>query len=417
LLLVDKERQSLYGYFAVGPRGREDASRIWREIVEHDYPLREMAQLLFEEKMTAEKEKFRDLLEQLTVPLIRRDHLFVRTLNGHQSRYIQNLDEETDIDRSQVEALGVGELVLVPLQSKNRRIGLLLADNIITGHPIADKDLHSLETFALPVSFAIERAALYERLQEELEKLTEANSRLRDQQELILRMEKMALVGNLTANIAHTIRNPLTIIGGFARALIKNMPPADAKRPYAESIMRETRRLEEVLEEVLNYAESQHPTFDLWDINRLVAEVYAGLRDDLEMGDVACRLDLAPALPLVKVDFKKIAYCLRSIVRHALAAMPRGGKMEIRTARAEDELHIVLTHDGAATPLGTIETVNSSALSAARKDSGMGLALCARILEDHNADLDIRNPGETGTIFIIRLRIPKEEIHGSTAGG
>ncbi|WP_027713914.1 histidine kinase dimerization/phospho-acceptor domain-containing protein [Desulfuromonas sp. TF] len=417
LMLVDSKRKLLRGYLAVGPRSREDAGRIWREIAERDYPLREMAQLFFREKLAAEREKFQDLLDKLSVPLDDHDHLFVQALNDQQSRHIPDIRCEPHLDSSRAEALGVRELILVPLKSKDRRVGLLLADNIVTGQPIAADDLHSLETFAMPVSFAIERASLYERLQSELKNLTEANRRLGEQQELILRMEKMALVGKLTASISHSIRNPMTIIGGFARTLNRNIPVDDPNRPYVESIMREARRLDGVLEEVLSYSESLHPTYDRWDINHLVTEVYSGLREDLETNDVNCRLVLAPDLPLVMVDFKKIVYCLRSIIRLALTDIPRGGEMEICTARKENELSIILSHGGKALHPETIRAVTSESFSEARQGGGLGLALCARILEDHGSDLEIRGREGAGTSFVIRLHIAKEESYGPSVGG
>ena len=248
LLLVDKERQNLKGHFAVGPRHRrggrphlEGARRA------RPHPAGDGPALLRTEDGRGTGEVPRPAGAALRPPG-HSDHLFVRTLNEQLSRHIADLARESGHRPGQARALGVGEMVLVPLVSKNRRIGLLLADNIINGRPIATEDLQSLETFALPVSFAIERAALYERLQEELVKLTEANRRLQEQQEQILRMEKMALVGKIASNIAHSIRNPLTIIGGFARTLIKSTPADDPKRQYIESIVREARRLEEVLE-------------------------------------------------------------------------------------------------------------------------------------------------------------------------
>lgn len=408
LLLVDKERQNLKGYFAVGPRRPEEAAVIWQEIEEHDYTLKDLAQLFFEKKMTSEREKFRDLLEQLSVPLSRTDHLFVRALNEQQSVHVQDLWREPDIDRAQVEALGVGEMILVPLISKNRRIGLLLADNVINGRPIATEDLDSLKTFALPVSFAIERAALYERLQEELVKLTEANRRLKEQQELIVRMEKMALVGKITSNIAHSIRNPLTIIGGFARTLIKSTPPEDGKRQYIESIVREARRLEEILQEVLNYSESLHPTLDLWDVNNLITGVYAGLREDLEIARVECRLHLEPGLPHVRLDYKKMAYCIRSILTNSLEAMPEGGTIDLRTFRRGGEVHIVLADNGPGMSEETLKGVTSPFFSSKEKGSGLGLSLAARILEGHGAGFDIQSAVGMGTTFTIRLKAPQD---------
>jgi len=406
LLLVDKERQNLRGYFAVGPRRREEAAVIWQEIEEHDFTLRELAQNFFENKMPSEREKFRDLLEILSVPLSRGDHLFVRTLNEQQSMHVQDLFREPDLDPAQVEALGVRELILVPLISKNRRIGLLLADNFINARPIATADLHSLKTFALPVSFAIERASLYERLQEELLKLTEANRRLKQQQELIVRMEKMALVGRITSNIAHSIRNPLTIIGGFARTLIKNTPPDDGKRQYIESIVRETRRLEDILQEVLNYSESLHPTLDLWDINNLLTAVYAGLREDLELARVECLLRLDPGLPQVKVDYKKMSYCIRSILTNSLEAMPKGGRIEIRTERQGEYIHVALADNGPGMSPETIKEITTPFFSTKERGSGLGLSLCARILQGHGAEIDIRSAEGVGTTFTISLNIP-----------
>ncbi len=403
LLLVDKERQKLKGYFGVGPRYREDAGPIWREIEERNYTLREQARHFFEEKMTAERERFRDLLELLSVPLSNGDHLFVQTLNEQVSRHVIDLFREPGVDRAQAEALGATEMILVPLISNKRRIGLLLADNIINGRPIDPEDLQSLETFALPVSFAIERASLYERLQEELVKLTEANRRLKEQQEQIVRMEKMALVGKITSNIAHSIRNPLTIIGGFARSLIKSTPEQDSKRQYIESIARETRRLEDVLQEVLAYSESLHPTLDLWDVNQLITGICAGMQDDLKAARTDCRLQLAPSLPQLRIDYKQMTHCLRSIINNAMEAMPEGGTIGIGTSHSDDELHIVIQDNGPGMGAETIRSVTEPFFSTKDKGSGLGLSLCARILEGHGARLDIDSRLGAGTTFTIRL--------------
>ena len=417
LLLVDRERQNLRGHFAVGPREAEEAGRIWHEVEARDYTLREMAQLFFEQKMEAERVKFSDLLAVLSVPLAHSDHLFVRALNEQFSRHIPDLPREPGIAPEQTQALGAREIVLVPLVSKSRRIGLLLADNNINRRPISTEDLHSLETFALPVSFAIERATLYERLQEELGRVTEANRRLKEQQEQILRMEKMALVGKIASNIAHSIRNPLTIIGGFARSLGKSTPAEDPKRQYIESIVREVRRLEEVLQEVLNYSESLHPTLDHWDLNQLISAVCTGLRQDLELNGVDCRLELAADLPPARIDYKQMSYCLRSLLNNALEAMPSGGRVVVRTARQDDALLITLVDNGPGMSPETLQAVTFPFASTKEKGSGLGLPLCRRILEGFGATLEIESRQGSGTVISIRMNLPKEESHGAHSGG
>lgn len=416
LLQVDKNRQHLNGYFAVGPRRREEAGHIWQDIARHNYSLREMARLFFETGMDSEREKFRDLLETLSVPMSDSGHLFVRTLNEQQSRHIPDLAQEPALDQARAAALGVRELLLVPLVSKNRRIGLLLADNHVNGHPISEEDLRSLENFALPVSFAIERAALYERLQEELAKVTEANERLRQQQEQILRMEKMALVGKIAANIAHSIRNPLTIIGGFARNLSNGTPPEDARQRYIESIVHETKHLEEVLGEVLTYAESMHPSFDRWDLNHLVTGVYTAMRSDLEKSGINCRLELQPGLPPVWLDFKKISYCLRSLLNNALEALAGKGNLEIRTARLGEQAVLTISDDGPGMDTETLQAAVTPFFSTKERGTGLGLSLCAGILREHGTDLEIDSEAGRGTTFTIRMDISREDTDGSHPG-
>lgn len=417
LLLVDPERQLLRGHFAVGPRHREEANRIWQEIASNDYSLEQMGQHFFEQKMVAEKGKFRDLLELLSVPLNRPEHLFVKTLNEQISLRVDDLYRETAIDRSQVEALGVRQLLLVPLVSHNNPIGLLLADNIINNQPIGAEDIQSLETFALPVSFAIERAAYYLKLQDQLVQLTEANRRLKEQQNLILRMEKMALVGKLTANIAHSIRNPLTIIGGFARTLSRSTDLDDSRRTYIESIVKEARKLEEVLQEVLTYSESLHPTLDLWDVNQLLTGLYTSLADDLRLHGIDGRLQLDPGLPLLRIDYKKLSYCLRSIVSNALEAMPNGGSLKLTTRRQDDEALILIADSGLGMDPETLQSALTPFFSTKDQGTGLGLPLCARILEGHGARLEIASELGVGTTFTIRLKLIPEGPHGQIAGG
>jgi len=406
LLLVDKERRNLEGYVAVGPRRREDASRIWQEIEENRFSLQEMARRFFEQKIASEKEVFRDLLECLSVPLSDSDHPFIETLNSGTSRLIHNLSQEPGIQAEQVAALEVAEIILVPLKSRSRRVGLLLADNIINTRPISKHDLASLETFALPVSFAIERAALHEQLQEELDKVKEANRRLEEQQELILRMEKMALVGKIVSHFSHNVRNPLTIIGGFARSLGKNMLPQDERRHFIESIVRETRKLENFLNEALNYSDNLFPTLDLWDINQLVRSVHAELRDELNRLGITTRMELAGELPQVRIDYKQLSYCLRAVMSNAIDAMTTGGMLTLATFRQDRQLCILVEDNGRGISPEEMEAFREPFSAPPGKAAGLSLSLCSRIAESHDGNLQIESESGKGTRVRICIPLP-----------
>ena len=230
LLMNDREVGILKGYLAIGPRNLEEAVQVWQEVAGQDMDLQTLAQNFRRNKLSTERAKFRDILEQLTIPLSDTGHIVVKTLESRQPMRVEDAFHHPEIDPAFAALLGVDSFLLMPLISRNRRVGIIIADNCITHRRITDEDMHSLETFCFPVAFAIERAALYDRLQVELNRVTEAGTRLKEQQELIMRMEKMALMGRITSSIAHSIRNPLMIIGGFARSMLKKSPDNDPRR-------------------------------------------------------------------------------------------------------------------------------------------------------------------------------------------
>lgn len=408
LMLLDPAGKELQGYLAVGPRDHAEAGQIWQEIEERNFSLRDMVQRLRGDRLAAEKGKFRELLQILITPMERREHLLIQVLESRQSRLIKNLDQGQGLDHRQVEALGVGEIIIVPLVSEQRSVGLLLADNLINARPLGEEDLRALEIFAAPVALAIERAELYRRLQEELKHSIEANRRLKEQQQLGLRMEKMALVGKITADVAHSIRNPLTIIGGFARHLVKKMPPDDRQRAAVEAIIRESRRLETALEEVLVYAEAQHPASGEWDVNQILAGVCADLQDDFDLVPVQVRLELAPAVPSVRVDFRQLGQCLRSLLQHWLNASRRGSELVLATRVENNDLQLRITGRGldpsAAPPPGPVNPELAGG-------GNLGLSLCARVLEEQGALLEVRIPEKGSMTALVNFPLKQEEHH------
>jgi signal transduction histidine kinase len=409
LLMTDKERQNLKGYLGVGPRDYEEAWSIWQEVEQSDLSLKEMARQFQKNKLSSEKRKFHDILERLTVPLREQNHIFNVALRERKPILVENAFINPDVDQALAQTLGVDSFLVMPLISRNRRIGVIIADNCITHKPITPQDMQSMETFAFPVAFALERASLHERLQEEVDKLTEANQKLKEQQELIVKMEKMALVGRITSSIAHSIRNPLMIIGGFARSLLKSMPEDEQKREYLDSIVREAKQLEDVLEEVLNYSDSLYPAIDEWDINQLVESVYDEMQGRLAQADIACRLELATEIPPVFIDFKQIAFCVRSILINMLETVTGVREIIVRTASGEGSVILDISDNGNGLSQEAREALMTPFLTTQELGNGSGLPLCKTILERHGIPFAIDPIPEGGTRYRLNLPITKEE--------
>ena len=409
LLMTDKERHCLKGYLGIGPRNYEEAWQIWQEIDQNKASLTTMARNFLETKLSSEKAKFHDILEKLSVPLDDHGHIFNRALSERKPILVTDAFHNPEVPPTLAWILGVDTFLVMPLITRNRRIGVIVADNCITHKQITPQDMQSLEIFAFPVAFALERASLYERVQEDLDKLTEANQKLKEQQDIIVRMEKMALVGRITSSIAHSIRNPLMVIGGFARSLLKNIEESDTKRGYLESIVREAKQLEDVLEEVLNYSDSLFPAKDMWDVNLLVSGVCRELQGEMELHSITCSIDPAPGLPVAYIDYKQISFCIRNILSNSVNTLANGSAIRIKTELDEDEVVVVIADSGKYISSDSVDAMTTPFSATQELGSGSTLPLCKIILDKLGLRFDMLNDSDGGRRFIIRLPGKKEE--------
>jgi signal transduction histidine kinase len=393
LLLADKERRFLEGYLGVGPKDYEEAWQTWEDINRKNFSLQEMAKNFYDTRLSSEKTKFQDILSRLTVSLEEADHILNRSLRDRKPILV---DPQTRNDSGLRDTLKVESFLIMPLISRSRRIGVILADNYVTKKPITPQDMQSMETFAFAVAFAIERTSLYEQLQEKVDKLTAANQKLKEQQELIVKMEKMALVGKITSSIAHSIRNPLMVIGGFARSLAKNVAADDPNREYLDSIVREAKQLDEVLEEVLTYSDSLYPVVDLWDVNHLVSKIFNEFADRLQSEKVLGELDLAQDLPAAFIDYRQISFCLRNVLNSIIGSVGKGGRLVVSTLPEPGTIALRLS---ARTP------GKASGKEATPPENGFDLTLCGSLLEKQRIGYTIDDEKEERSLT---MHLPME---------
>ena len=403
LLLIDRERNLLVGHLGVGPKDYEEAWRIWDEVDRSNFSLKQLSSEFYKSRIDSERAKFQEILEQLSVPLDDAGHIFNRALRERRTLQIDNGFDNPEIDQKLVRILGVGRFIVMPLISRNRSIGILLADNFVTNKPISPRDLQSMQTFAFPLAFAIERASLYGRLQEEVDKQIQANRKLQEQQELIVRMEQMAVVGRITASIAHSIRNPLTAIGGFARSLLKSNS-IEERKEYLEKLVTEAKNLDDVLEEVISYSQSLHPEMDQWDLNQLARSVAREMQPLLDEKGLSLTLSIKDEIPKILFDYKQIAYCLRSVIHYLAGLIPRGGGIRLESSQKDNIFRLSVSDS--YTRLSSMEKSEllTPFLNAETLGEGGGLALCQIILERHGGTLAIDDLPEGGTRYSIILK-------------
>jgi len=416
LLLADKERHILKGHLAIGPRSAEEAGQTWHEIESGDQDLQGLSQEFRKHKLTAERYKFHDILDRLIVPLDDEQHIIVRALEERKPLMVSDAFHNPDVDAEFARVLGVDTFLVLPLIARNRRVGAIIADNFITHRTISEQDMRSIETFTFPVAFAIERASLYERVQEEVDKLRLANSRLQEQQEQLVRMEKMALVGRITSSIAHSIRNPLMVIGGFARSILKNTPGNDPKRTFIESIVTEARQLEEVLGEILTYSDALFPSCDFWDPNQLVESALRDVQERIVTQDYSCRFHAGDQLPPVYIDYKQTTYCIRNILLSTIDGL-QNGSIDISTRAEGEHVDVRIVDHNRTLSEDELEALLTPFTETCEMGSGLNMALSRSMLDKQNIPLIVVAPPEGGVTYTIKLPINKEEKNHEQIAG
>ncbi|NIP44307.1 MAG: GAF domain-containing sensor histidine kinase, partial [candidate division Zixibacteria bacterium] len=173
--------------------------------------------------------------------------------------------------------LGVEQFAAVPMIAGKNVLGLITADNFITGRTIKHRDLSQLQVFANQAAIAIERTRLYQSLSDYLKRLEKANINLRNAQEELLKIERVTLWSELTSDIAHELRNPVSIIGGFAALIIKSNDLPDNIREQAGIIYDECTRLESALNTVLDFSKSfaqEKAEFDIYEVVCEISEIF-----------------------------------------------------------------------------------------------------------------------------------------------
>jgi FixJ family two-component response regulator len=240
-------------------------------------------------------------------------------------------------------------------------------------------------------------------------KRTLEKARLQEQQEQNVRAERMAMLGKVTSSIAHSIRNPLMIIGGFARSLLKDISADDPKKEFLETIVQEARLLEDALSEALGCADAMAPVPDQSDINELVGNVFHEAQCRAVQDGIAFTLDLAPDLPKIRMDSRQMAYCIKKILCYSLDAMSPPGELSVKTRLTEDDI-LVEIHDTVMRPHREVYDAFYPPELEKRVDTDdLELSFCRVILENNCKSFTVEECDGKGTRYAIRLPLQKEK--------
>ena len=286
---------------------------------------------------------------------------------------------------------GLVAMLSVPLLFAGEAIGAL---SVYTGRPyqFSDEEIRILSALAELSAIAIEKARLYERVV--------------DVEEQLRQNEKLSALGLLAAEVAHEIRNPLTVMKMLYHSLDLTFPEGDPRGRDAQVLGEKIEHLNKIVEQILAFARTTEPTFSAVNLNGIVEELGLLVRHKLRNQNIRFVQKLDPGLPPVMADATQIEQAFLNLILNASEAMPEGGELTV-TSRKLAGGPARLAMDFKDTGEGMSEEQRrrafSSVLSSTKpKGTGLGLAIVARVVETHQGELKIRSrPGQGTTISVI----------------
>lgn len=311
-------------------------------------------------------------------------------------------DARTDfrMNGEQMARLGIKGLMVVPIWLSNSLRGLLTAINKKGGAAFDKHDLRLLTVFSSLAGAALQNASLYTDLKRSIEEL-------KSTQEQLVHSSKMAAIGELSANIAHEINNPLTSVLGYTSHLIKTLALPDESRRTLLLMEQETLRMRKIIRNLLDFSRQKPSWLRPSDVSLPLKESLALLQGMAESASIRIIEDYPVHPVIVKLDHNDIKQVFINILYNALQAMPSGGELRVRLLLQNDTAAVVEIEDtGIGIPEENISKIFEPFFSTKESGhgTGLGLSISYRIVQNHAGKITVRSSVGKGTAF--RLEFP-----------
>ncbi|NIP43623.1 MAG: hypothetical protein GWO41_13685 [candidate division Zixibacteria bacterium] len=220
--------------------------------------------------------------------------------------------------------------------------------------------------------------------------------------------QRLSMMGQMTASIAHEIKNPLGSIKG-ASQILKDDSLSDAeKHEFAEMIEKEADRLDYVVKDFLSYARPSPARFSDIDLREILNSAHKQLKYQARDSNIEIKTDFDEA-PAIKADPDKLRQVFLNILLNSFQAMPQGGKIEIKCTSDNGFAVITISDDGIGIPEPDLDKIFDPFYTTKSRGSGLGLATTKAIVEEHNGTIEAKSTEGQGTTFRISLPIEGTE--------
>lgn len=219
-----------------------------------------------------------------------------------------------------------------------------------------------------------------------------------------MKNEKLALVGELAAGIAHEIRNPLTSIKGFAQ-LIYEKKGQELPSFYYETILEELDRIDQIVGEMVVLAKPAQETKKKIDLAKVLQDSVNLMNYQAYMREIGLILKLDEELPPIEGISNQLKQVFINLIKNAIEAIENTGIVTIEAIRHEDRVIITVEDTGPGMDIGMIDKLGTPFFSTKEQGTGLGLMITFRIIQNHKGKVSVESKLGKGTQFIISFPI------------
>jgi len=279
--------------------------------------------------------------------------------------------------------VGLCSLLSVPMMVKERIIGVI---NTYTAaqHRFTSEEIQLLSSLADQSAIAIENARLYEQMIGLEERIRET--------------EKLGVLGEMAIEVAHEIRNPLTIV----KMLFHSLSIPDKKD--ATIIENELDRMNRIVTQFLNYARGEKPEQQKMDINQVLENTLLLVEHRLSQQRMKLKKTLLP-LPSISCYPEKTAQLFLNLFLNAIDAMEDGGELEVSSEAIGGFIQVKIKDSGSGIPESIKERIFQPFVTTKAKGLGLGLAIVHRVVEEHRGKIEVDSTPDIGATFTVSLPI------------
>ncbi len=214
--------------------------------------------------------------------------------------------------------------------------------------------------------------------------------------------DKLSVVGQLAAGVAHEIRNPVTALKGFVKLLEAHN---ERHREYFKIMDSELDRISAITNEMLLLANPRRMEFQLLDVTQTLSSIICLLETHARMNNTELVACFPPyPVPVFCAENKLKQVFINILKKNALEAMPDGGKVFIHLTRTDSHsISLCFTDEGVGIPKSKLAKLGEPFFTTKENGTGLGFMISKKIIEDHNGSIEVRSEINQGTTVVIRL--------------